>query len=242
MLGIEVLRSVPLLAGLSASELDLVAKSSRRLQYPKRSIVFQEGDPGDFLLVILRGRVKVVLLGDAGQETIVANLEPGEFLGEVALLDDAPRSATVMTMKDTEFLQISRGPFLALLKDRPAIAMKIMGHLAGALREANEQIRTLSMFDAYGRIIRCLLGIARKHGQTEGTRLLIRPKPSFQELARMIGCSRETVSRAVKALEQAKYLTAVEGGLAVEQRAIRKYMEPALQNFVPLGRAASEKR
>jgi CRP-like cAMP-binding protein len=136
-----------------------------------------------------------------------------------------------MTLEKTEFLQITRAPFLALIQRHPAIAKKIVSHLAGELRHANEQIRTLSMFDAYGRIIRCLLEIARRHGQTDGGRLLIRPRPSFQELARMIGCSRETVSRAVKTLQQTGYVSTVDRGLALEQRAIRKYLEPALQNL-----------
>jgi CRP/FNR family cyclic AMP-dependent transcriptional regulator len=234
MLDGGILRHVPLLSGLSDSELDLLARSSRRLRYPRKSIVFNEGDPGDFLLVILNGRVKVTLLGDRGQETIVAVLGRGGFLGEVAVFDDLPRSATVMTLEDTEFLQLSRRPVLAFVEEHPAIAMKIMSHLAGALREANEQIRTLSMFDAYGRIIRSLLGIARKQGQPDGMRILVRPKPSFQELARMIGCTRETVSRAVKMLEQSGYVSPIEGGLAIEQRAIRKYLEPALQNLSPM--------
>src|ERR1700687_5913985 len=239
MLATDILRSVPLFAGLSDSEITLVAKSSRRVKYPKKSIVFQEGDAGDFLLVILEGRVKVMLLEDGGQETIVAILERPGFLGEVALLDEAPRSATVMTLANTEFLQITRAPFLALIKDHPAIAMKVMNHLAGALREANEQIRTLAMFDAYGRVVRCLLGVARKHGQADGTRMLIRPKPSFQELARMIGCSRETVSRAVRTLQPAGYVGGVGGGLALEQRAIRRYLEPTLQNLSLLAKRSA---
>jgi CRP/FNR family transcriptional regulator, cyclic AMP receptor protein len=148
----------------------------------------------------------------------------------MSLLDDAPRSATVMTLVHTEFLQMNRAPFRALLTEHPPIAFKVMSRLAGALRDANEQIRTLAMFDAYGRIIRCLLAIARKRGQTEGARLIVRPKPSFQEVARMIGCSRETVSRGIKTLQQAGYVSAVERGIALEPRAIRRYMEPTLQN------------
>jgi len=231
MLTTEVLRSVPLLSSLSDSEIELVAKSSRRVQYPKRSIVFQEGDPGDFLLVILSGRVKVILVGESGQETTIAILERPGFLGEVALLDDSPRSATVMTLENSAFLQIARAPFLALINKHPNIALKIMSHLSGALRDANEQIRTLSMFDAYGRIVRSLLRIARTHGQADGNRIVIRPKPSFQELARMIGCSRETVSRAIKTLQDTGYVSSIDRGLVLEKRAIRKYMEPALQNL-----------
>jgi CRP/FNR family cyclic AMP-dependent transcriptional regulator len=231
MFRIDVLRNVPLLSGLSDSEIELVAQSARVCRYPKGSVVFQEGDPGDYLAVILRGRIKVVLLGDKGHETIIAILGESEFLGEVALLDRAPRSATVMTLEDTEFLQIASARFLSLVTEHPAIAIKVMTHLAGAVRESHEQIRTLSMFDVYGRIVRCLLGIARAHGESNGTRIVIRPKPSNQEVAKMIGSSRETVSRGLKILENTGYVSAVEGGLAIEQRAIRRYLEPALQNL-----------
>lgn len=227
----DVLRNVPLLSGLSDSQLALVANSSRVRRYPKGSIVFHEGDPGDFLLAILRGRVKVVLLGENGQETIIAVLERPSFLGEVALIDQAPRSATVVTLAETEFLQIGSARFLALVKEHPEMAIQVMSRLAGMLRESHEQIRTLSLFDAYGRIVRCLLGLARDRGTPDGTRIVIAPRPSHQELARMIGCSRETVTRGIKILMNTGYISVVGRGLTIEQRAIRRYLEPSLQNL-----------
>jgi CRP-like cAMP-binding protein len=235
VLGTEILRRIPLLSGLADADLELVARSSRRIKYPKKSIVFQEGDPGDFLLVILRGRVKVTLLGEEGRETIVATLERPAFLGEVALLDEAPRSATVMTLEATEFLQITRGPFMALVKSHPPIAMKIMAGLANELRRATEQIRSLSMFDVHGRVLRCLLVMAHQHGESTPTRIVIRPRPSLKDLALMIGCSRETVSRAIKVLKDTGYVSAVDRGLAIEHRAIRRYLLPSLQNLTPAG-------
>jgi CRP-like cAMP-binding protein len=235
VLGTEILRRIPLLSSLADAELAMVAKSSRKIKYPKKSIVFQEGDPGDFLLVILRGRVKVTLLGEEGRETIVATLTRPAFLGEVALLDEAPRSATVMTLEATEFLQITRGPFMALLRAHPPIAMKIMAGLANELRRATEQIRTLSMFDVHGRVLRCLLVMAHQHGESTPTRIVIRPRPSLKDLALMIGCSRETVSRAIKVLTDTGYVSAVERGLAIEHRAIRRYLLPSLQNLTPAG-------
>src|SRR4051812_35969084 len=140
----DVLRKVPLLSSLSDIQLEWVASSSTVCQYPKRSVVFHEGDASDYLLVILRGRVKVVLLGESGHESIIAILEPPNFLGEVALLDQAPRSATVVTLEETQFLQISSKSFLALLGQHPEMAVTVMRHLAKLLRESHEQIRTLS--------------------------------------------------------------------------------------------------
>jgi CRP/FNR family transcriptional regulator, cyclic AMP receptor protein len=231
--GTAILKQVPLFADLDSSDLDIVAKAARRHTYPKGSIIFYEGDPGDYLLVILKGRLKVTLLGERGQETIVTILEEPAFLGEVALLDGTPRSATVIALMPTDVLQIGREPFFTLMKKYPHSALKIMRQLADALRRATEQIRTLSMFDVYGRVLRCLLVAAQQKGETSKSRMIIRPRPTMTELALMSGCSRETVSRAMKTLLSTGYVTVVERGLAVEQRAIREYLLPTLQNVAP---------
>jgi len=228
-----ILKLIPLFADLESAELEVVAKASRRLAYPKSSIVFYEGDPGDFLLIVFKGRVKVTLLGADGQETIVTTLDAPAFLGEVALLDGTPRSATVVAQTAIEVVQISREPFLALMMKHPQIALKIMRQLATALRRATEQIRTLSMFDVYGRVLRCLLVLAQQRGLTGGSRMIVSPPPTNTHLASMIGCSRETVSRAMKTLVSTGYVSDVPGGIAVEQRAIREYLLPTLQNLAP---------
>jgi CRP/FNR family cyclic AMP-dependent transcriptional regulator len=228
-----ILTQIPLFAGLDAADLEIIGNASRRLTYPKGSIVFYEGDPGDYLLAIVKGRLKVTLLGVDGQETILSILEPPAFLGEVSLLEGAPRSATVIALGSIEVLQIARDPFLSIMRGHPEIALKIMRQLASSLRRATEQIRTLSMFDVYGRVLRCLLVTAQERGQSSKLRMIIRPGPSVTELAAMSGCSRETVSRAMKTLLSTGYVSLVEGGFAVEQRAIREYLLPTLQNLAP---------
>jgi CRP/FNR family cyclic AMP-dependent transcriptional regulator len=228
---VSVLKHVPLFADLAPAELEVVAGASRRRSYPKGSVIFSEGDPADYLLVILRGRVKVSLLGKDRQETIVRILETSDFLGEIALIDDAPRSATIIALERAEVLEVAREPFLRLVHKEPEIALKVMTQLARALRRASEQIRTLSMFDVYGRVLRCLLTIAQDKGETARARMIIRPRPSIAELAHMVGCERETVSRAMKTLRATGYVTDVDRGLAIEQRAIRQYLQPTLQNL-----------
>lgn len=240
MAGVEILRNVALFSELETDELELVAGAARRVRFPRGSIVFQEGDQADFLLVIVKGRVKVTLLGEAGQETIINLLGPPALLGEVALLDEAPRSATVVAVEPAEFLQIARGPFLALIKKHPNIALKIMARLARALRKATEQVRTLSMFDVHGRLLRSLLVLAQERGETSSTRMVIRPCPPVKELALMCGCTREAASRALKTLRSTGYVADVEGGLSVEPRAIKKYLQPTLQNLVPPDPATRE--
>src|SRR5262249_57365784 len=104
--GASVVKHVRLFAALESAELDVVSGAARRKQYPKGSIVFHEGDPGDCLLVIVKGRLKVSLLGREGDETIIRVLEPPDYVGEIALVDDAPRSATVIALERTEVLEI----------------------------------------------------------------------------------------------------------------------------------------
>ena len=228
----HTLRGVPLFSDLDDDSLALIAGAARRVKFPKGSVVFQEGDPGDYLLLIQQGQVKVVLLGDGGEETIINLLEPPALLGEIALLDDAPRSATVIAVAATEFLQIGRGPFLALIKKHPALALEIMGKLARSLRMATEQVRSLSMFDVPGRMLRALLMLAQERGETNRSRMLIRPQPAVKDLALMCGCTREAASRALKTLHATGYVSDSGDGLAVEAKAIRKYLQPTLEHLI----------
>jgi CRP/FNR family cyclic AMP-dependent transcriptional regulator len=232
---LSILKHVPLFAELANAELEIVTAAARQKRYPRGSIIFHEGDRGDYLCVILSGRVKVTLLGVHGRETIVRVLERLDFLGEMALIDEAPRSATVMAIEPAEVMEIARAPFLALMQQQPAIALKVMTQLARALRRTDEQIRTLSMFDVHGRVLRSLLLMAVDRGQASRVRMVLRPRPSVAEIARTVGCTRETVSRAMKTLRSTGYITDVERGLAVEQRAIRQFFVPSLQNLGPTG-------
>jgi CRP/FNR family transcriptional regulator, cyclic AMP receptor protein len=232
--GASILKHVPLFAQLATAELATIAAGARRKRYPKGSIVFQEGDRGDYLCVVLSGRVKVSLLGSRGRETIIRTLERLDFLGEMALIDEAPRSATVTALEPVEVMEIVREPFLALMRQEPALALKVMTQLARALRRTDEQIRTLSMFDVHGRVLRSLLLMAADRGQAARSRMLLRPRPSVAEIARMVGCTRETVSRAMTILRSTGYISDADGGLAVEQRAIRQFFVPSLQNLAPV--------
>jgi CRP-like cAMP-binding protein len=229
---VNSLRSVPLFRDLDDESLALIAGAARRVKFPKASVVFQEGDPGDYLLIIQKGQVKVVLFGDDGEEAIVNLLEPPALLGEIALLDAAPRSATVIAVTTTEFLQIGRGPFLALIRKHPALALEIMAKLARSLRKATEQVRSLSMFDVPGRMLRALLILAQERGETNRSRMVIRPHPAVKDLALMCGCTREAASRALKTLHATGYVSDAADGLAVEAKAIRKYLQPTLEHLV----------
>lgn len=203
----QALKQVPLFSDLTERELNLLISLGNRRRFPAKNIIFQEGEAGDYLLVILSGKVKVLLTGKRGQEFILAMLGPGNFFGEMAILEAAPRSATVMTVEPSEFLRIDRQEFAELLKQHPSMALKILKNLSQRLRRTNEQIRSLVMFDIYGRIGRCLINLAETQGGRTNGQFFVPNRPSFEEMSKMIGCTRETLSRAMKGLRDNGCLT-----------------------------------
>lgn len=211
------LKNVPLFSDLTHQELGMLADSGSRRKFPAKNIVFHEGDQGDNLLIILSGKVKVLLYGKGGQEFILTILGPGNFFGEMAIFEAAPRSATVMTVEPCELLLLGQKNLSGLLKKHPMIAVKILKNLSQRLRKTNEQIRSLVMFDIYGRIGRCLLNLAETQGGRANGQFLVPNRPSMQELAKMVGCSRETLSRAMKTLKDNGCLTVTRNTLYINK-------------------------
>lgn len=219
------LRHISLFSELSDSELDVLLGSTTERHYPKGSFVFYEGDSEDFLLVVLSGSVQVLLLGKGGQEMILATLGPGSFFGEMALLDGASRSATIKTVEASVFLQLTQEGFNGLLQRDPRVMRKVLVSLSRRLRGADAKIRSLSMFDTYGRIVNCLVSLVEQQGSRFEDHIAIPNSPSHRDLAHMIGCSRETVSRAMKLMRQNGYITVTKTGLVVEKRALQQYWD-----------------
>ena len=156
------------------------------------------GEETDALYIILAGRAKVLIPDDDGNEVILSIIGPNEFFGEMGLLDDQPRSASVETLEACEMLRISRNGFLNCLKDNFDAAMLIIRNLVKRLREADRKIESLALIDVYGRVARLLIEMAQP---VEG-QWIIEKAPPKQEIARMIGASREMVSRVVKDLNE----------------------------------------
>ena len=213
----QAIKSVPLFSDLTDRELGLLAGSGSRRKFPAKNVVFQEGEPGEVLLIILSGKVKVILSGKDGQEFILAMLGPGNFFGEMAILESAPRSASVVTIEPCEFLLLSQKEVTALLMKHPTMALKILKNLSQRLRKTNEQIRSLVMFDIYGRVGRCLLNLAETQGGRANGQFVVPNRPSFHELAKMVGCSRETLSRAIKALKDNGCLTVTRNTIYINK-------------------------
>jgi len=169
-----------------------------------------EDDPGDALFVVARGQVKVVLVGEDGREVILAVLGAGDCFGELALIDDEPRSAHVIAMDDAQLLVLRRDDFHQALEAHPRIALGLLRTLSRRLRRADDQIGSLVMLDVYGRVARVLLELAGT--STEDS--LVR-RVTHATLAQMIGSSRETVSRTLRELADRGLIEVTPRGIRV---------------------------
>ncbi|MCU0241584.1 MAG: Crp/Fnr family transcriptional regulator [Vicinamibacteria bacterium] len=198
----EILRNLPIFSGLSDQDLAGLASLATRKFCPKDTVVFFENDQGDSFFAIVSGRIKVTILGDDGKEVILSVLGPGDFFGEMALLDDEPRSATAIAAVDTELLCLKRVEFHGAVQRNPTIVMGLMHVLTARLRKANHQISTLALLDVYGRVARVLLDIAREEGKRLKDGRIAFHRATHQELANRIGTTRETVTRMLKDLER----------------------------------------
>ena len=198
----DFLATIPLFSGLQRDELQKFAELTRERAYPRGSVILFQDDPGDSLFVLRAGRVKVVLIGEDGREVILGVLEPGAHFGELALIDDQPRSAHVIAMEDAQLLILRREDFRRRVEANPTVAWALLTELSRRLRRADNKIGGLVLLDVPGRIARLLLDLADEAGSTT-----IEKPLTHQTIAQMIGASRETVSRAMKEFQDAGLIT-----------------------------------
>jgi len=198
----ELLRTVPIFSDVDEPDLEKLATLTTRKRYPKDGVVFFENEAGDTLFMVAAGRVKVTILGDDGREIILSVLGPGEFFGEMALLDNEPRSATTIAAEDSELVSLSRADFEGVLSHNPLIMASLIKVLTSRLRHANHQISTLALLDVYGRVARVIVELGREEGKRLKDGRITFQRPTHQEIANRIGTTRETVTRMLKDLQR----------------------------------------
>jgi CRP-like cAMP-binding protein len=192
---INVLRNVPIFAELEERELEKIAKLGVRQKYKKGNVFVIEQESGAALFIIVSGKVKIVRMDEDGREVILSIFGPGEFFGEMSLLDGMARSASVIATEKSELLMIHRRDFLELLHEFPSVAISLLAELAMRLRKADMQIKSLSLKDAAGRVANVVLMLADDIGIFRKGKVEIEDLPLQQDIANMAGTSRETVSR-----------------------------------------------
>lgn len=200
------LANVPIFADLQESELKKIEKLGLRKKYKKGNIVVLEKEMGAALFVIIAGKVKIVRTDEEGREVILSIFGPGEFFGEMSLLDGHPRSASVVSLAKTELFMIHRRDFLQLLHEHPQVAISLLGELTTRLRKADMQIKSLSLKDASGRVANVILMLADDIGVFRKGKVEIDELPLQQDMANMAGTSRETVSRMLHQFVREEHL------------------------------------
>jgi len=198
----ELLRTVPIFSELAEPDIASLARLTSRRTCPKDTVVFFENEEGDTFFIIVEGRIKVTILGDDGREVILSVLGRGDFFGEMALLDNEPRSATAIAVEDTELLTLHRNDFQSVLTDNRSITSGLIKILTARLRKANHQISTLALLDVYGRVARVIVDTARDEGKRLKDGRIAFRRATHQEIANRIGTTRETVTRMLKDLER----------------------------------------
>lgn len=191
-------KDIPLFSGLSEADHALLTQVAVRRSYPRHTLLLQEGDPGERFYLLRKGRAKVYLGNADGREVILAFLGPGDFLGEMALVDEEPCSANVMVLEESEFVSIGKSEFQKVLASSPSMAANLVKALSRRVREANQQIESLALNDVKARVEQALRGLAEK----EGGELVIPARVTHRDIASMVGASREVVTRIFRSLEE----------------------------------------
>jgi CRP-like cAMP-binding protein len=214
----DLIRRVPLFSTLTQAQAESVAEAVVKRRFKRGESIVEQGKKSNFLAILLTGRARVVTADTRGREVILATLNPGDYVGEMSLIDNQPHSATVRAEVQTDVLILGGMEFARCLPENTSMAYAVMKGLVQRLRQADRKIESLALMDVYGRVARALLEFSKP--DKEG-RLVIRDRVSRQDVAKMIGASREMVSRVMKDLEERGFIEILEdGGTVIKERLI----------------------
>src|SRR2546426_4517151 len=191
----ELLQRVPFLAALSPADREALAVSARQRRFRRGEAIFEKEDPAQALFIIEKGSVRIFLPGAQGVDLTLAVLGPGDFFGDLSLLDGRPRSAGAAALSEASLVTIERSDFMALLLSRPEAATAVLARVAQRLRDTNETAADLAFLDVAGRLAKKLLDPAETSGMKRADGILINLLVTQEELANMIGVTRESVNR-----------------------------------------------
>lgn len=202
------LKQVSLFASLSDEDIRALMSVARRRTFRAGEVIFHRDDPGQVLYVIKEGKVKICLISPDGQEISLVVFGKGECFGELALLDGLPRSADAIALEKVECYTLQRSDFHNAIMKNPKIAIQVLEVLSKRLRSTDQQVEDLIFLDVYGRVAKKLLELAEAHGVSAdgGTRIEIRL--TQQELASMVGASRESVNKVMGYFTDKKIISA----------------------------------
>ncbi len=206
---LDLLRRVPLFTLLTVAQAEVISGAVIKQRFKRGEALVAQGQKSDALYILLTGRARVMTSDSRGREVILATLAPGDYLGEMSIIDNQPHSATVRAEVQTDVLMLGRAEFARCLTENASMSLVVMRGLVKRLRHADRKIESLALLDVYGRVAHALLDFAVS--DTQGQRV-IKEKISRQDLAKMVGASREMVSRVMKDLEERGFIEALPNG------------------------------
>jgi CRP-like cAMP-binding protein len=193
----DILRRAGIFQGVDPEAVEALAKEFKTVEAPRGTTLFNEGDPGDSLYIVLAGKVKLGRRSPDGRENLVAVMGPSDQFGELSLFDPGPRTATATVVTDARMAILPKEALVAWVKDRPEIAMQLLRVLGRRLRRTNTMLADLIFVDVPGRVAKQLLQLAQRFGSLEGGQLRVTHDLTQEELAQLVGASRETVNKAL---------------------------------------------
>ncbi len=202
MTGTDLFQRVQLFEGIPAAERATIAKAAQLRTYRRGEVIVRQGQAGETFFVIVRGRVAVTVLSPEGREVVLNTLGEGDHFGEMALLDDEPRSASVVAQEKSELAILSRDVFFDLLRSNFVLTKELLRSFSLRLRRANATIEGLAALDVKSRLARYFRELAVTRGRKAGGGWAVVVRPSQREIADTIGSSRETVSRTMSQMAE----------------------------------------
>jgi len=209
----DVVRRAPLFSALDDEAAQALLAQMASTSMDRGHVLFHEGDPGDSLYVIGEGKIKLGRTSPDGRENLVAILGPGEMFGELSLFDPGPRTMTATAVAETQLMGLRNDSLTGLLSGRPEVSKALLGALAQRLRRTNEHLADLVFTDVPGRVAKALLDLAQRFGRPAEDGVLVSHELTQEELAQLVGASRETVNKALADF-------ATRGWLKLEARAV----------------------
>jgi CRP-like cAMP-binding protein len=193
----EVVRRAPLFTALDEAAAVSLRASMDSVKIAKGSILFKEGDDGEHLYVIVDGKLKLGTSSGDGRENLLSILGPGEMFGELSLFDPGPRTSTATAVTDAKLLSLSHEKVIPWLKQNPEVSLQLLTRLSQRLRRTNEAVGDLVFSDVPGRVAKALIDLGDRFGKSSPEGLLVNHDLTQEELAQLVGASRETVNKAL---------------------------------------------
>ncbi len=227
----DLIRDVPLLARLSEGDRRALASHGSVQAHRAGSAVFREGSPGDSLHIVMEGSIRIAVLSPGGEEVTIALLGPGEFVGDLALLDGRPRSASAIALQPAKTLVVTRSDFTRWLSQRPQAALALLETLSLRVRQTDEALADFAFLDLPHRLAKRLLYLAAIHPEmrSKGRRSSgIRLRITQSELASMLGVSRESVNKQLNLFAREDWIALGRGSVTLkDMEALRTFVRTA---------------